>query len=267
MTHPPTERPYLEDNIATVAFHLGQPGARLTVSYNDGPRLAVDPGEVLKEVSRRLTAAPQSVSTETADAALYRLLASNIPDCMDSSWEGRMIRPERLTALVGVILTRFGDAVQAEIDRDTIGTLTRQVLAYQEQLDQEPDALAVAQAMYDWQYGKGAWLAPNQQSSVRDHFTGLARIAIKACMMPSTDRRGLLGCRRCGGWGHTPGGQTKCTLCGGTGADPVQDGAVSSTPRQTGPLVPWELDCQREVCAAPECECPPMSPANRGGAA
>jgi hypothetical protein len=47
------EREFLEDNIATVSFHLGQPGARLTVSH-DGPGLVVDPGEVLKEISRRL---------------------------------------------------------------------------------------------------------------------------------------------------------------------------------------------------------------------
>lgn len=48
-----TEQEYLEDNIATVAFHLGRPGARLSVQ-NDLSGLVVDPGEVLKEVSRRL---------------------------------------------------------------------------------------------------------------------------------------------------------------------------------------------------------------------
>lgn len=53
-SYPVTEQAFLEDNIATVAFHLGQPGARLSVSH-DGPGLVVDPGEVLKEISRRLT--------------------------------------------------------------------------------------------------------------------------------------------------------------------------------------------------------------------
>ncbi len=36
--------------------------------------------------------------------------------------------------------------------------------------------------------------------------------------------------------------------------------ALLSTPRKTGPLVPWELDCQRadKDCAAPVCDCPPV---------
>jgi hypothetical protein len=48
------ERQFLEENIATVAFHLGQPGAKLSVRSDKGA-LMVDPGEVLKEISRRLT--------------------------------------------------------------------------------------------------------------------------------------------------------------------------------------------------------------------
>ena len=56
-----TEQDFLEDNIATVAFHLGQPGARLSVSH-DGPGLVVDPGEVLKEISRRLSGVAQAGS-------------------------------------------------------------------------------------------------------------------------------------------------------------------------------------------------------------
>lgn len=51
-----TEKEYLEDNIATVAFHLGRPGARLSVQNGDLCGLLVEPGEVLKEISRRLTA-------------------------------------------------------------------------------------------------------------------------------------------------------------------------------------------------------------------
>lgn len=56
----PTEQDYLEDNIGTVAFHLGRPGARLSIAYDGGPKLIVDPGEVLKEISRRLTLAVSS---------------------------------------------------------------------------------------------------------------------------------------------------------------------------------------------------------------
>lgn len=54
-----TEREYLEDNIATVAFHLGQPGATLGISHDTGG-LRVDPGEVLREISRRLTKKPDN---------------------------------------------------------------------------------------------------------------------------------------------------------------------------------------------------------------
>jgi len=50
-----TEQDFLEDNIATVAFHLGQPGASLEVRVTGEPRLVVDPGEVLQEISRRLS--------------------------------------------------------------------------------------------------------------------------------------------------------------------------------------------------------------------
>jgi hypothetical protein len=67
MTHPgqapersssAIEQDYLEDNIATVAFHIGRPGARLSVT-NDVSGLIVDAGEILKEVSLRLTAHAQ----------------------------------------------------------------------------------------------------------------------------------------------------------------------------------------------------------------
>ena len=59
----PTEQAFLEDNIATVAFHLGQPGAKLNVSHDKGA-LAVDSGEVLKEISRRLSAPAVSMGGE-----------------------------------------------------------------------------------------------------------------------------------------------------------------------------------------------------------
>lgn len=61
------ERAFLEDNIATVAFHLGRPGARLEVSLPGwNPTLSVDPGEVLQEISRRLTVVLAQSSREPA---------------------------------------------------------------------------------------------------------------------------------------------------------------------------------------------------------
>lgn len=82
-----TEQDYLRDNIATVAFHLGQPGARLSVSHPEKSGLVVEPGEVLKEVSRRLTAPAQGsrhcdkVSTALRNAALFlELGAKYAPD-------------------------------------------------------------------------------------------------------------------------------------------------------------------------------------------
>lgn len=60
-----SEQEYLEDNIATVAFHLGRPGARLSVQNDTGIGLVVDPGEVLKEISLRLTVKPDAVGTPT----------------------------------------------------------------------------------------------------------------------------------------------------------------------------------------------------------
>jgi hypothetical protein len=50
-----SEQDYLEDNIATLAHHLAQPGAFLCVHYDGAAKLLVDPGEVLKEASRRLS--------------------------------------------------------------------------------------------------------------------------------------------------------------------------------------------------------------------
>lgn len=52
-----TEQGYLEDNIRTVAFHLGRPGARMQVAIDSEGCLIVDPGEVLGEISRRLSVA------------------------------------------------------------------------------------------------------------------------------------------------------------------------------------------------------------------
>jgi hypothetical protein len=57
------ELQYLEDNIATVAFHLGQPGAVLRVDHEKGG-LNVEPGEVLKEISRRLSGVAPAPETE-----------------------------------------------------------------------------------------------------------------------------------------------------------------------------------------------------------
>lgn len=54
-----TEQGFLEDNIATVAHHLGRPGATMQVDHPAGG-LNVSTGEVLKEVSRRLGVAQAS---------------------------------------------------------------------------------------------------------------------------------------------------------------------------------------------------------------
>jgi hypothetical protein len=60
-----SEQDYLEDNIATLAHHLAQPGAFLCVHYDGAAKLLVDPGEVLKEASRRLSPeADPSAATE-----------------------------------------------------------------------------------------------------------------------------------------------------------------------------------------------------------
>ncbi len=64
-----TEQGFLEDNIATVAFHLCQPGASLNVNHDKGG-LRVDPGEVLKEVSRRLSAAQASLEARDNDIGI-----------------------------------------------------------------------------------------------------------------------------------------------------------------------------------------------------
>lgn len=63
-----TEQEYLEDNISTVAFHIGRPGARMTVGYDGGSQLVVDPGEVLKEISRRLSPAATPMPLEALKA-------------------------------------------------------------------------------------------------------------------------------------------------------------------------------------------------------
>jgi hypothetical protein len=81
---PVSEREYLEDNIATVAFHLGQPGARLSVQH-DKSGVLVDPGEVLKEISRRLTAD----HAQRPNAALEQI-AIVCTDNMDRSCDHRM---------------------------------------------------------------------------------------------------------------------------------------------------------------------------------
>jgi hypothetical protein len=79
---PATEQDYLEDNIATVAFHLGQPGARLSVTHN-GPGLIVEPGEVLKEISRRLEALPNAAArASTPDEAIEAMAKCDY-------WNGR----------------------------------------------------------------------------------------------------------------------------------------------------------------------------------
>lgn len=56
---PATEQEFLEDNIATVAHHLRQDGARLEIDHRESGKvgLIVEPGEVLREIARRLSVA------------------------------------------------------------------------------------------------------------------------------------------------------------------------------------------------------------------
>lgn len=91
-----TEQEFLEDNIATVAFHLGQPGACLGITHK-GPGLVVGAGEVLKEISRRLGIAQRPAAR---DALAQTLLDKDYQDCdsygladavlkhWDVSWKG-----------------------------------------------------------------------------------------------------------------------------------------------------------------------------------
>jgi hypothetical protein len=53
---------------------------------------------------------PSSPETTSARDALHILLATSIPGCLDGSWEGQMLRPERLSALVDAILATAGHA-------------------------------------------------------------------------------------------------------------------------------------------------------------
>ena len=69
-----TEQDYLEDNIATVAYHLGRPGAKMRVDHQIGG-LNVSEGEVLKEISRRL-----SVAQACADPVQDTYLLGGPPD-------------------------------------------------------------------------------------------------------------------------------------------------------------------------------------------
>jgi hypothetical protein len=58
----------LEENIATMAWHLGQPGAKLSVQH-DKSGLIVDPGDVLKEISRRLSIPAQTMPWQPIETA------------------------------------------------------------------------------------------------------------------------------------------------------------------------------------------------------
>lgn len=85
-----TEQDYLEDNIATVAFHLGRPSARLSVT-NDLCGLVVDSGEVLKEVSRRLVPAQQTPDTLEVLLELYQWCC-DLNDFRPDSRLGRKVK-------------------------------------------------------------------------------------------------------------------------------------------------------------------------------
>ena len=76
------EKKILEDNIATVAFHLGQPGARLSVQH-DKSGLIVDPGYTLKEISRRLEPPPPIPDGRIAREALKDAISQLLPFAED----------------------------------------------------------------------------------------------------------------------------------------------------------------------------------------
>ncbi len=97
-----SEQDYLEDNIATVAFHLGQPGARLSVSHN-GPGLIVDPGEVLKEISRRLGGVAQG-SLEISQHIGW--LKQYVEGMTADNWRDMQLRAERQLEQLATAVTR-----------------------------------------------------------------------------------------------------------------------------------------------------------------
>ena len=72
-----TEQDYLEDNIATVAYHLGRPGAKMRVDHQIGG-LNVSEGEVLKEISRRLSVAQGQIDRGELVAMLHDLASVNL---------------------------------------------------------------------------------------------------------------------------------------------------------------------------------------------
>ena len=74
-----TEQDYLEDNIATVAYHLGRPGAKMRVDHQIGG-LNVSEGEVLKEISRRL-----SVAQACADPVLFSTSSAISKEVLDGA--------------------------------------------------------------------------------------------------------------------------------------------------------------------------------------
>jgi len=105
-----TELAFLEDNVATLAHHLGRPGARLSVTH-DGPGLVVDAGEVLKEVSRRLGAAQAAPVPPFDVGYIAGIILAGILDDWENGAYGHETREsaKRLSSeLAERICARFG---------------------------------------------------------------------------------------------------------------------------------------------------------------
>ena len=157
------EAMFLEDNIATVAFHLGQPGARMSVGYEGGSKLIVDPGEVLKEISRRLRTPSQPAASGAQLSALDD--ASNA--CLELAAEHGFATghgdtvADMISEFSGQIGNRHAE-LQAEIER-----LTDEVGAYAMALEQcrhhtpaqcAPDRRAkVIQLLWEKQFEGSPW--------------------------------------------------------------------------------------------------------------
>lgn len=171
---------HLEDNIATVAHHLGQPGARLSVSH-DGPGLVVDPGEVLKEISRRLGIA-QAKLDPFVEGAIAEDAKWPDPILGDAPDKGLELKIEQLL---------FNRVVRNRIAGYTIET-AQEIVGLIGAAYASPGHLSLREEFIE---GRPVWrivrIVPETKtivSSFRDRES--AEVAFKGLLLPSTDREG-----------------------------------------------------------------------------